>query len=268
MSLPKGMTSEAASITRAAGHINERHYADIIGGRVSQSGHTQKKDVIDSQDGTHSVKSGKKWQMFLYSRSRLENNTMLRALGDIAELMIACIDSMPATREERQADADGAKRALQQPMRALSAEISQPKLLEAFFLKTAFEAGEVDYWAILPPDVDQRRADIADKHFHVFDVKEAVKTISSHVSVENSRAYSTTQMDAQKVIFRTEVNIAEIEIRTDPRHYREVKMWFDAKRVLDLLQKNITPIKQLGPQVTAYGRARKLRIKRDNSREE
>jgi len=265
----KGMESEDASLKKIAGHVNEDDYAELIGGQVNKGTQTDKKDVIDISHRTHSVKSGKKWQMFLYSRSRLEENTVLQGIGNIANLIIACIDSVPASRDDRQksdSSKQAAKIALQKPMQELASELQNPKIFKAFIQKTAFEDGQVDYLAILDPDIDQTSAKLDEKKFFVFNAKECVEIICYKAIVMNSKAQGKGQMDDQKVVFKAPnlkkpnsyVNIGEIEIRTDKQNYRRAKMWFDAKRILSLLIREISDFKELSPQIYVYGKAKRL----------
>lgn len=260
----KGMDSEDASLKKIAGHVNEEDYAKLIGGEVNKSGQTKKTDVLDSKHGTHSVKSGKKWQIFLFSRSRLDSNTILAGLGNISSLLLNCIDALPQDRAQREANRSFSKLALQEPMRALASELKNPKLLRAFLQKAAFDADKVDYLAILPASFDQTEAKITDKRFYVFDAEEVVNSIFRKITVTNSKRGGKGQVDAQKVVFRYEFdsgkcfNIGEIEIRTDISNYRRAKMWFDAKRILTLLQENIPEKESTISQIHLYGKAEKL----------
>lgn len=261
------MTPEKASLTKTAGHANENDYAGLIGGTVSASDHTGKKDVVDNCHRMHSVKSGKKWQIFLYAKSRLEKNTILKGLGNgnIAKCLIACINSQPESRTDREADREAAKAALQEPMRALRNAIDDhPDLTQSFFLKAMFEAGEVQYLAILPSGIDQRTAMLGEKIFHVFDAEEAVEEICARIQIVNSTARNNTQTDAQKVVFRTPRTIGEIEVRTDPHNYRRVKMWMDSTRTLNLLRDAIPRERELNPQVLLYGKAKRLQLAKNN----
>jgi len=256
--LPKGMTTEEASLVKIAGHVNENDYALLIDGTVSVADHVGKKDVMDRQQRMHSVKSGKKWQIFLYSRSRLITNTMLQGLGNVASCLIACLDSQPQVRSYREANKALAKAALRAPMCELRDVLDNSRLLRAFFLKVMFEDSQVEYLAILPPDIDQRTARLDEKFFHVFDAKEAVEAICSAIEVVNSKARNRTQTDDQKVVFRTTRNIGEIEVRTDPKNYRRVKMWMDAGPTLKLLQDSLPCERSIGAQVHLHGKASRL----------
>ena len=93
----------------------------------------------------------------------------------------------------------------------------------------------MDYWSILPPSVDQTRAELDQKAFHVFHVEDVISTIVDNIQVVNSKARNRTQRDDQKVVFRTGKVLGEIEIRTDRHNYRRAKMWFLAAEVLRLL---------------------------------
>ena len=256
--LPKGMTPDEASLKKVSGHLNEHDYAKLIGGAVNTAGQGRKKDVLDTIGCHHSVKSGKKWQIFLYSKNRLQTDTMLQGMGRIADHLIDCIDSLPATRELRQANPAVAKAALAPHMRALAAELQDARLLHAFFMKAAFEAGEVDYWALLPPEIDQTKARIEEKLFHVFSAKEAVAVMCDKMIVVNSKAKGKGQTDDQKVVFRNDKQIGEIELRTDPQNWGRVKMWLDARRVLNLLQDQISVAGNPTSQITTYGSVRRI----------
>ncbi len=88
------MTSEAASGKKQQGHKNEEIFSDLIDGTVV-GGNTEKTDVLDSEGRSYSVKGSKYWQVFLYSRDRLVHNTEFHDIGNIADLMIGCIDAFP-----------------------------------------------------------------------------------------------------------------------------------------------------------------------------
>lgn len=249
----KGMSSDEASRVKRAGHRNEDHYAQLIGGYVVRA--SRKPDVVDRSRNAHSVKSGKKWQIFLYGRDRLAQNTAFRKLGNVAQIMVDCIDTLPDSRDDRESDRDRYKAALQAPMRALANELQDKQLLIEFFMKAAFDTGEVDYWAILPPNINQRYADRSEKCFHVFAAKQAVEELCRNMQVENSQARGRGQTAAQKVVFKDRVIIGEIELRTDKGNYGRMKMWLDAERVIDLLKSRIPSCECSHEQVIAYGDA-------------
>lgn len=252
---------------KVAGYTNEEDYAHIIGGRVTRGSHTGKTDVVDSYDGRHSVKSGKRsWQVFLYAESRLNSNTILQGIGNVATLLGNCLRVFPDTRETMISNREYYKQALQKPMRELSAELQKASIFNAFWHKALFN-GEVEYLGILPPTFDPSTAKMAEKYFHVFDSDEVIKTICANTVADNSKQYNKTQTPAQKVIFPTQLKennksviLGKIEIRTDPKNYRLAKMWIRPDRAFTLLTDHLLPTNHPHSQITAYGKAKRLKI--------
>ena len=245
----RAMTSGEASYKKIKGHIVEADFADLIKGTVRKGPQTDKKDVLDRQQNWHSVKSDAKWwQVFLYARSRLETNTIFQGLGDIAGIMVACLDVFPTTFQQYQKDKLSAKMKLQKPMRKLKDEIEKPGNLAAFFSKSIFNGGEVDYLTIQKPD----------GRFHIFHQSDVVRTLSHRLLVDNSRARQKGQMDCQKVLFKDKIkgriNVGEIEVRTDSeQHYREMKCRFHGHKIFEILTENIAARRDVSDKLTAYG---------------
>jgi len=79
----RAASSQLSSDKKLQGHINEEFYASLIHGiTIKGSG---KSDVEDSKGFFHSVKSGKKWQIFLYSVDRIERSRHLNILAPCLE---------------------------------------------------------------------------------------------------------------------------------------------------------------------------------------
>ena len=252
----RAMTTEHASAVKRAGHVNEEHFAELIGGHVQRGHHTDKKDVADEQDRYHSVKAGERWQIFLYSKSRLQTNTIFQGLGNIANIMIDCLDSYPATYDEYLSNKTTAKLRLQPQMRRLLEELNKPRMLASLLAKALFDGGNTDYLSIYPgPAKDSKEK----KHFHVFHKNEVVNTLCANVLLRNSKANHARQMDDQKVVFFSSLHkkqVGQIEDRHDSKlHYKQMKFRLDSKPVFEILKSNIRPEKNLHPQVTAYGLA-------------
>ena len=76
-------------------------------------------------------------------------------------------------------------------MRELKDRFQRKALLRAFLRKSLFNGGEVNYLTILD-----------DGRFHVYWSDDVVTTMADAFEVENSRARSAGQFDAQKVVFR------------------------------------------------------------------
>ncbi len=263
----KGMESDEAQMKKVAGHTNEDDYAGILGGRVTRGSHTGKTDVVDFNDGRHSVKSGKRsWQVFLYAESRLNSNTILQGIGNVATLLGDCLRVFPKDRETMLDNRDYYKQALQPPMRELSDEFQKENVFKAFWHKALFD-GEVEYLGILPPSFDPSTARPADKHFHVFDSDEVIDIICANTGADTSKQYNKTQTPAQKIIFPAKLkgkdrllNLGEIEIRVDPKNYRLAKMWVRPDRAFALLRDHLSPTGHPHSQITAYGKAKRLKL--------
>ncbi len=245
MSRKRAMTSADASAKKKAGHEREHEFAALINGTVNKGTELGKKYVTDQSDGTHLLKSGKWWQIFLYGRGRLESNTMLRGIGDLADIAIECIDVFPNTFDEHHADKETAKTALQTPMKKLCEELQKPKIYESFIKKVFFNDNEVDYLTIK-----------SDEKFHVFE-KSVVVNICNKFTVANSKAVRSDQMDDQKVLLKLGVNIGEIEIRKDSnQHYREFKFRINGEKFLKILTEEIGDNFEERDRIIVYGKAR------------
>ncbi len=246
------MSSKKASQVKRQGHLNEKNFAQLIGGQVYRF-QQDKTDVTDQQQKRHSVKGGTWWQIFLYAQSRLENNTIFQALGNLAPLMRRCLHAFPPTRQEYKANEHSIKMKLQEPMRLLAAELQQEKILELFLLKSLFNGEEVDYLSILRKKQK--------KPYHILPRKEVVTTLTKNLVIVNSQKRGAGQYDAQKVIFRRHKagklkNVGEIEVRTDEKNYGRIKCRFNASEITDLLTQSIPCKTQLGGRILVYGRAR------------
>lgn len=251
------MTPEQASLKKISGHVNEYDFAELIGGAVNLGSPTDKKDVIDQQHRSHSVKGGTWWQIFLYAKSRLLTNTIFRGLGNIAELMIQCIDAFPEDLSDYSADKQFAKIRLQEPMRLLKQEIEKPDIFPALLEKSLFNGGEVNYLSILPHNLPNDLP-IGEKHFHVFSQRDVVNLLSTHLEIQNSKARNRRQMDDQKVVFRfNNRNLGEIEIRTDSdTHYKRIKWRFKSPAIFEILTSNLQSVTLVNQQISVYGSAR------------
>lgn len=243
----RAMTSKQASERKLGGHKTEERFADIIGGEVNKGEQTNKKDVVDEKHRTHSVKGGTFWQMFLYARSRFETNTAFKGTGDLAKIMIACLDAFPEQFEEYKRDKSHAKAELQKSMRKLCEELKKPNLFASFLDKAIFNGGEVNYLSVLPSKDEPV--------FHVFAQQDVVRVLSEHLTIENSRAQNNNQTDALKVVLKLKVNFGEIEVRVDsPAHYRQLKFRLKAPLVTNLLMDHLSS-QVITPNVCAYGEA-------------
>ena len=262
MSIPnrrRAMTSSHAREVKVYGHVNEHHFAELIGGAVNKGTQTDKKDVVDKQHRFHSVKGGKWWQIFLYSRERFVSNTIFQGIGNVANIMIDCLDAYPPTYQDYKENKLQAKENLKDPMRKLLAELKQENIYRAFLQKALFDGGNADYLSIYP---GMSKEAIQTKEFHVFFNTDVIDAFSRCVYLVNSKARNKNQQDAQKVIFKSRIhnkNIGEIEDRHDSSvHYRQMKFRLNGKMTFQILRSKIKGHTRLNSQLNVYGRAQKL----------
>ncbi len=203
--------------------------------------------MIDRSGDSYSVKSGeKKWQIFLYGKTRFEEDYSFRAMNGIGQLLLECIECFPDLFSKYLKDKQIYKKKLEKPMVELCNKLKDKKRISAFIDKAMFNSGEVNYLVI--------------KHenkFHVYWSRDIVDILSENIVVENSRARNINQMSNQKVIFKVDNRTCgEIEMRNDSEiHYREVKFWLNKKLIVKLLFDKITKFHKYSDRVLVYGNA-------------
>ncbi len=248
MTPSRGSTSEDAREYRQAGHDDALLFALAIGlDRDYRRDQNAKKDVIDRAGDAHSVKSGKKkWQIFLYRRSRFLEDDGFQALNGIGSLLIHCIDAFPPRYKDYIDNKDQAKERLQTPMRELKDRFQRKTLLRAFLRKSIFNGGEVNYLTILRENV-----------FCVYWSDDVVTEMADVFEVVNSKARGAGQFDAQKVVFKhLGNNVGELEMRNDsPSHYGEVRFNMNRNPCLRLLDNANFETHKWSPEVRLYGQA-------------
>lgn len=244
----RGLSSEGARAVRQQGHDDALEFAKAIGMNNDYlNDKAAKKDVIDLCGDAHSVKSGhKKWQIFLYGLNRFSGDYGFIALNGMGELLANCIRSFPETYEEYLLDKASAKEKCKVPMQELCAKLQDKKRVKAFFHKSMFNGGEVNYLTV--------------KHhgkFHVFLNEDVINCFGENFSVHNSKAKTASQFDDQKVLFKYQNNnVAELEMRNDSlAHYREVRFNMYKPRAMNLLFEKITESKTYNDDVILYGAA-------------
>ncbi|MEO0257689.1 MAG: hypothetical protein ABIM74_10415, partial [candidate division WOR-3 bacterium] len=94
MARKRAMSSERAREVRRRGHDDAREFAFYLGiGKEYRRDLRAKKDVIDSDGRSYSVKSGeKKWQIFLYGKRRFEEDYTFRGMNGIGAILVECIE--------------------------------------------------------------------------------------------------------------------------------------------------------------------------------
>lgn len=238
----RAMSSDKARNVRQAGHDAEDEFAELIGGRTDIR--TRKKDVVDKNNGIHSVKSGElKWQIFLYGITRFMED--LHFTG--ANIFVKCLQSFPDDRQDYIKNKIKHKTLLQVAMRELKEFLSEGKNKRIFLEDSFLNISEIDYLTIKQDNI-----------FHVFDGKEAMEVLDSATKLENSRARNSSQMNDLKVLFKTldGRNIGELEVRNESDlHYRQVMFRMDKYLTFKILSESINPSKQIHERIVTYGKA-------------
>jgi hypothetical protein len=247
----RAMTHEKASKVKTGGHLDEELFASLIDGVVVKG--TNKKDVVDSSNNLHSVKSGNnKWQIFLYSKSRFE-----KSIGFFgAQKFVDLLNSIPETFEEYQSKKSISKQKLGEKMVEIKNFLSGKSDLfihknKIIFLHEAiFHGNEVNYFTIK----------VGDK-FYIFDSVEVLNAIDKNTIIDNSKAKTKDQDDNQKVLFKDvnrNVNVAEIEIRKESKaKYKAVLFNMYKERILNILNSEIEKEKKLNDFIVTRGNATK-----------
>ena len=154
MNKKRAMTSEKASFVKRRGHLVSKEFANLIGLKDDYLNDPKaKKDVIDKSGDSYSVKSGeKKWQIFLYGKTRFEEDYSFRAMNGIGQLLLECIKCFPDSRSNYLKNKRLYKNKLQRPMIELCNKLRNKNILSAFIDKAMFNSGEVNYLVIKHED--------------------------------------------------------------------------------------------------------------------
>lgn len=278
-------SSEVSREKKQGGHTNEAEYALLIGGKTIPG--VGKGDVLDNRGKSHSVKSGKKWQVFLYRYDRIEGSRYLcelkacldaftidypRYVGDRNK----CIEKKENLVEERGRAAVGrmtndeikdalgsneyvkAKERLAGATLRVSRKLEDKTFLRQFLAEAIFNKSEVSYLAVKDG-----------AHFKVFAASDVLEHLVARIFPATSKAGRVPEdynVDGQKVLLRYakgkgHKNLVEIEIRNDSeQHYREVRFNMYSKDFLAIMlgkEPGLSPMKYC-EGVVLYGDAIQL----------
>lgn len=274
--------SDISREKKLGGHKNEFVYAALIGGSTISG--TGKGDVKDLSGLLHSVKSGKKWQVFLYRYDRIEKSKYLSELRSCLDAFttdydryvvdrIKCIELKEFLVEEKGRESVSrmpndvvkkklgpneyvkAKERLAEATQRVCTKLSNKAFLTEFLAEALFNGLEVSYLAVKDGG-----------YFRVFSRNDVLRVLADELSPANSRAGHVPEdynVDGQKVLLRyskgdKDKNIVEIEIRNDSeQHYREVRFNMYSKDFLSLLLGKNAALKsmKLRDGVILYGMA-------------
>jgi len=284
----RAASSAISSAKKKSGHKNEEIYASLIEGEVIKG--TQKGDVKDQLDFQYSVKSGKKWQIFLYGHDRIESSKYLRILKPSLEAFptkseiyfqdrIRCIEFKEAYVKQHGREAArtlsnaeiiqaighneyvNSKTKLAKASAGVIKFLEDKVFLRKFLAEALFNNNEVSYLAIRDSTYKQ------DNIFKTFDREDVLDIFSGSLAPAISKAGNVPEdfnVPGQKTLLRytqngsSEKNIVEIEIRNDSAtHYRQVRFNMYSKDALFLLTEGLKDSAAMSPVkgLEYYGRA-------------
>ena len=242
----KAMTTEKARFVRTEGHKDALEFALSLGLKNDYKNDPQaKKDVIDLSGDSYSVKSGsKRWQIFLYHKSRFETDDAFQSMNGIGQILIKCIELYPENFKDYQKNKKFYKEKLRFLMKELLEKFQEKRRVRTFLGKSIFNGGEVNYLAVKHDNI-----------FHVFTYKEVIRAFADNLGITNSKARSKKETSEQKVLFKYKGNnLGELEMRNSgSNHYKEVLFVMNKLKVLDLLFEKIPMKKKLNNKVLLYG---------------
>ena len=267
----RGSSPEHASQYKKAGHSNEDDFGVIFGGTNENLPPQGKTDWIDSDGNRYSIKSGldkktrtwaKHWQIFLYGLPRLKSDKdfvkspeglMLRrmlesfpedATSYFADKIVAkaLLAKIPKTikgesrlNEFRRKLAQknnlyfDSKVRLQKITSDLSAALTDKSARVNFFSKAFFNNDEVQFLAISEGE-----------KFVIYPRQVVVEILAEHLAPMISNAGTRPDdlnVPGQKVIFKLDgKNIAELEVRNELSHYREIRFNGKVQKIASLLR--------------------------------
>lgn len=262
-------SSKISSEKKISGHNTESVFAEYINGEVVKG--TQKQDVVDRYGNKFSVKSGKKWQVFLYGYERILQSNYLNILApcinafpenpqDYFRDRIKCIEfkedyikkygrnKAKELKNEEVSKKLGKNLYIESKQELASAteqvllKLVNKSIIENFLSEALFNTKDVDYLAVQPSDQNIKNI------FHVFEKEEVLKKMSARLFPELSKAGNVPEdfnVPKQKLLFKYMItddkskNIIEIEIRNDSEiHYRQVRFNMYSKDALSILIDN------------------------------
>ena len=277
-------SSKISSEKKKAGHKNEVTFAKLIGGDVKKG--TRKGDVLDRSGNLHSVKGGKKWQIFLYTLGRISKCLHLNILKQCIESFpdnydqylkdrISCISYKETFKEKNGNEAAklltnedvtknigdnvyvNAKYLLKKETEIVSNLLQDKIVLKNFYKEAIFNNNEVNFFTI--KDTHYKK----DGLFKVF-TKDDVLDVLTELTYPSNSAAGRVAIDfnvpGQKTLLRYKdsngkyKNIVEIEVRNESKiKYRLLRFNMKSKDALYLLCK--LPSKKLNDKILTFGQA-------------
>jgi hypothetical protein len=284
----RAASSKVSREKKLAGHRIEAELSSLIGGEVIKG--TQKGDVRIKDGSLLSVKSGKKWQIFLYGYERIENAEYLSILKPCLDAFtenpelyfqdrIKCIEYKESYVKEHgrhsasllendlvsKAIGDNEYIAAKTKLGLETLEVCQ-KLKNKFFLRNflaeaIFDGNNVNYLAVKDSTLRM------DDTFNIFSREDVLDVFSESLFPEVSKSGNVPEdfnVPAQKTLLcyttsnSKKKNLVEIEIRNDSvQHYRRVRFNMYSKDALTLLTKSLGThsVKTTDEKIVYFGKA-------------
>lgn len=236
---PHGMSSEKASRIKKRGHNKEHLFASLIKGEVIKG--TKKSDVQDKNGTNYSVKGGSeiqkkegrdgRWQIFMYKKSRFVDEADFPS----RDKFISILEKHPETYEQYTQNKKYVKQSYAPIIIDLAENLKNKAHCIQFFERSFFDKS-IDYLVIYDDEI-----------FVVIDKMEFWNTILDNVEI-------TTNKTNYKVVFRTEVLLGEIEVRTtNDGKYPCILFTMRKRPVMNLLFGKIKNHKKVHPNIMLLG---------------
>ena len=235
-----GMSSEKASRIKKRGHNKENLFAALINGEVIKG--TKKSDVQDKNGINYSVKGGSevqkkegregRWQIFMYKKSRFIKESDFPSCNKF----ISILDKHPEY-EEYLKNKKNVKQSYVPIIIELANELKNIPHCINFFERAFFDK-TIDYLVIYDDEV-----------FIIVDKIEFWETILKNVEI-------TTNKTNYKVVFRTDVLLGEIEVRTtNDGKYPAIMFTMRKRAVMNLLFDKIKNRKNVHTNIMLLGKS-------------
>lgn len=269
----RGSKSSEASAYKKAGHVNEDHFGDIVGGTNKGLPPQGKTDWKDDSGKTFSIKQGldlvsrkwtKHWQIFLYGLPRLKSDQGFLKLGATGEQLVKLLESFPDDPKAYFADKEVVKVALS----ALPKSVRGSSRTESVTLSVGTQNHYVSSKLRLADATGNLASSLKNRQnlanflrksmfnddeveflsvrfkdkFLIFPREAVIDTFCDALTVDVSKAGAIStdlNIAGQKVIMKTGVNVIELEVRNEPNHYRELRFNMNARKAIEILLANM-----------------------------
>lgn len=283
-------SSAVSSEKKMGGHSREADFAALVNGECILG--TLKADVRDKIGNRYSVKSGKKWQIFLYGLSRIRSSKYLRVMEGCIhafcedhekyfadrEICIAYKEDYVRTygrdKAKKLSNSDlentlGSNEYIKSKYRLMlaneevRAKLESIEHLRNFLDEAIFNCDEVNLLAI--KDTTFRK----DNYFKVFAREDVLGALCDNFFVATSKSGNVPEdlnVEGQKTLLRykkksRDKNVGELEIRNDSKEkYRSVRFNMHSADALAILtgSTQMRDFRHVNDNVIAYGGAIQL----------